>query len=62
MEEYSYTSTHPLGHTGPATGKLFLPNQVENRLQISHGSKNEIIINRLGFHKILKQMTDVLKR
>jgi hypothetical protein len=20
MEEYSYTSTHPLGHTGPVTG------------------------------------------
>ena len=24
MEEYSYTSTHPLGHTGPVTGKLYL--------------------------------------
>jgi len=24
MEEYSYTSTHPLGHTGPATGTLYL--------------------------------------
>ena len=23
MEEYSYTSTHPLGHTGPVTGSLF---------------------------------------
>jgi len=23
MEEYSYTSTHPLGHTGPVTGKNF---------------------------------------
>jgi len=22
MEEQSYTSTHPLGHTGPVTGKL----------------------------------------
>ena len=22
MEEYSYTSTHPLGHTGPVTGSL----------------------------------------
>jgi hypothetical protein len=36
--------------------------QVENCLQIRHGSKNEIILNRLGFHKILKQMTDALKR
>lgn len=35
--------------------------QLENRLQISHGSKNEIILNRLGFHKILRQMTDALK-
>jgi len=24
MEEYSYTSTHPLGHIGPVTGKLYL--------------------------------------
>ena len=24
MEEYSYTSTHPLGHTGSATGTLYL--------------------------------------
>ena len=23
MEEYSYTSTHPLGHTGPVSGSLF---------------------------------------
>jgi len=22
MEEYSYTSTHPLGHAGPVTGKF----------------------------------------
>jgi len=22
MEEYSYTSTHPLGHTGPVTGNF----------------------------------------
>ena len=24
MEEYSYTSSHPLGHTGPVTGSLYL--------------------------------------
>ena len=24
MEEYSNTSTHPLGHTGPVTGSLYL--------------------------------------
>ena len=24
MEEYSCTSTHPLGHTGPVTGSLYL--------------------------------------
>jgi len=23
MEDYSYTSTHPLGHTGPVTGSLY---------------------------------------
>jgi len=24
MEKKSYTSTHPLGHTGPVTGSLYL--------------------------------------
>ena len=24
MKEYSYTSTHPLGHTGPVKGSLYL--------------------------------------
>jgi len=24
MEEYSHNSTHPLGHTGPVTGSLYL--------------------------------------
>jgi len=24
LEEWSYTSTHPLGHTGPVTGSLYL--------------------------------------
>ena len=24
MEEYSYTSTLPLGHTGPVTGSLYI--------------------------------------
>ena len=24
MEEYSYTSTHPLGHSGPVTGSLYI--------------------------------------
>ena len=24
MEEYSYTSTHPLGHNRPVTGSLYL--------------------------------------
>ena len=26
MEEESYTSTHPLGHTGPVTGSLHVYN------------------------------------
>ena len=24
MEQYSYTSAHPLGHAGPVTGSLYL--------------------------------------
>ena len=27
MQQYSYTSTHPLGHTGPLTGSLYLIRQ-----------------------------------
>ena len=28
MEQQSYTCTHPLGHTGPVTGSLFLLDEV----------------------------------
>jgi hypothetical protein len=24
MEEWSYTSTHPVGHTGPVTGSIYI--------------------------------------
>ena len=30
MEEWSYTSTHPLGHTGPVTGSLYLFSSTRN--------------------------------
>jgi len=30
MEEYSYTSTHPLGHTGPVTGSHFIIHFIKN--------------------------------
>ena len=40
MEEYSYTSTHPLGHTGPVTRSLYfyhLSHKVwENALNLKH--------------------------
>ena len=35
MEEQSYTSTHPLGHTGPVTGSLYLFNLHYNFKQSS---------------------------
>ena len=38
MEEYSYTSTHPLGHTGPVTGSLYLY-FYSTRYFVSHNSK-----------------------
>ena len=34
MEEYSYTSTHPLGHTGPVTGSLYLTLHLEELSEI----------------------------
>ena len=30
MEEYSYNSTHPVGHTGPITGSLYLFSCLQN--------------------------------
>jgi len=30
MEEYSYTSTHPLGNTGPVTGSFYLLHDADN--------------------------------
>ena len=38
MEEESYTSTHPLGHTGPVTGSLYLIYIYIKRFS-SHGEK-----------------------
>jgi len=44
MEEYSYTSTHSLGHTGPVTGSLYLYLYiyiyVNNNTNIFHGRNN----------------------
>ena len=37
MEEYSYTSTHPLGHIGPVTGSLYL-----YLLDVSHLRRSEL--------------------
>jgi hypothetical protein len=36
MEQYSYTSTHPVGHTGPVTGSLYL--HLSLKYQISYKS------------------------
>ena len=47
MEEYSYTCTHPLGHTGPVTGTLYL------YLSIISSSGHERIFNHTPFHGII---------
>ena len=39
MEEYSYTSTHPLGHTGPVTGSLY-HYSTGNGCEQTHGKIN----------------------
>ena len=45
MEEYSYTSTHPVGHTGPVTGKLyFLFIRISN-LETPAPTEREMIIS-----------------
>jgi len=43
MEAYSYTSTHPLGHTGPVTGSLYLIYIYEDNHNwlVRHGIWNE---------------------
>jgi len=33
MEEYSYTSTHPLGNTGPVTGTFYVERRAKKDLQ-----------------------------
>ena len=45
MKEQSYTSTHPLGHTGPVTGTLYLLN-TEVRLQILNTKQIAAIKNK----------------
>ena len=39
MEEYSYTCTHPLGHTGPVTVSLYLFLCAPNKIQFITSSK-----------------------
>ena len=34
MEEQSYTSSHPLGHTGPVTESLYLLNEINQHVTI----------------------------
>jgi hypothetical protein len=34
MEEKRYTSTHPLGHTGPVKGNLYLYFYIRNYFQL----------------------------
>jgi len=40
MEEYSYTSTHPLGHTGPVTGSLYLFLVPDNFVKLIRQTEN----------------------
>ena len=58
MKEYSYISTHPLGHTGPVTGSLYLylcdcifrsvmNNSVSNTVMIEFSECNESYRNWL---------------
>ena len=54
MEEYSYTSTHPLGHTGPVMGSRYfftLVNSVINKLfrhKYRFSSDTKILEGRTG--------------
>ena len=40
-EEYSYTSTYPLGHTGPVTGSLYLYHK-QNSDSFSLGNQSKL--------------------
>jgi len=46
MEQYSYTSTHPLDHTGPVTGSLYLylllPHNISKEDENMEGGDKEI--------------------
>jgi len=52
MEEYSYTSTHPLGHTGAVTGPFYLSFNKNN---------NNIYLLQLGCNPVTVVMLHVYK-
>ena len=56
MEEYSNTSTHPLGHTGPVTGTLYLYLYISFRVlyPLFLSNFNETLIFLIDFRKIFK--------
>jgi len=43
MEEQSYTSTHPLGHTGPVTGSLYLYWNCLPACNLSYLTESEVV-------------------
>jgi hypothetical protein len=46
MEEYRYTSTQPLGHTGPVEGTLYLYLYLRNDV---HGIDKHVLYNNISF-------------
>ena len=51
MEEYSYTYIHPLGHTGPVTGSLYLLNESGDKDGMQRGAVHFLTSNAMCIHK-----------
>jgi hypothetical protein len=51
MEEYSYNSTNPLGHTGPIKGSLYLLNESGDKDVMQRGAVHFLTSNAMCIHK-----------
>ena len=62
MEEYSYISTHPLGHTGPVRGSLYLiPSSLtQDKILASKRNEHQVYRPRLTNKQLTRQMSEIL--
>ena len=67
MEEYSYTYTHPLGHTGPVTGRLYLylcvyiiHTHIYNEYCIKHFNTTNVKLNTRSYIQMALKRFEIM--